>query len=37
LKPGLQLFALPNLPMVQVGDDLAAQLSAAMARAGYCS
>jgi coenzyme F420-0:L-glutamate ligase/coenzyme F420-1:gamma-L-glutamate ligase len=34
LKPGLQLFALPNLPMVQVGDDLAALLSAAMARAG---
>ena len=34
MKPGLQLFALPNLPMVQVGDDLAAQLSAAMARAG---
>jgi coenzyme F420-0:L-glutamate ligase/coenzyme F420-1:gamma-L-glutamate ligase len=34
LKPGLQLFALPGLPMVQAGDDLAAQLSAAMARAG---
>jgi coenzyme F420-0:L-glutamate ligase/coenzyme F420-1:gamma-L-glutamate ligase len=34
LKPGLQLFALPGLPMVQVGDDLAALLSAAMARAG---
>ena len=34
MKPGLQLFALPNLPMVQVGDDLAALLSAAMARAG---
>jgi coenzyme F420-0:L-glutamate ligase/coenzyme F420-1:gamma-L-glutamate ligase len=34
LKPGLQLFALPDLPMVQAGDDLAAQLSAAMARAG---
>ena len=34
MKPGLQLFALPGLPMVQAGDDLAAQLSAAMARAG---
>ena len=34
MKPGLQLFALPDLPMVQAGDDLAAQLSAAMARAG---
>jgi coenzyme F420-0:L-glutamate ligase/coenzyme F420-1:gamma-L-glutamate ligase len=34
LKPGLQLFALPGPPMVQAGDDLAAQLSAAMARAG---
>jgi coenzyme F420-0:L-glutamate ligase/coenzyme F420-1:gamma-L-glutamate ligase len=34
LKPGLQLFALPDLPMVQAGDDLAAQLSAAMACAG---
>jgi coenzyme F420-0:L-glutamate ligase/coenzyme F420-1:gamma-L-glutamate ligase len=34
LKPGLQLFALPDLPMVQAGDDLTALLSAAMARAG---
>ena len=34
MKPSLQLFALPGLPMVQAGDDLAAQLSAAMARAG---
>ena len=34
MKPGLQLFALPDLPLVQAGDDLAAQLSAAMARAG---
>ncbi len=34
MKAGLQLFALPDLPMVQAGDDLAALLSAAMARAG---
>ncbi len=34
MKPGLQLFALPDLPMVQAGDDLTALLSAAMARAG---
>jgi coenzyme F420-0:L-glutamate ligase/coenzyme F420-1:gamma-L-glutamate ligase len=34
LKAALQLFALPGLPMVQQGDDLAALLSAAMARAG---
>jgi coenzyme F420-0:L-glutamate ligase/coenzyme F420-1:gamma-L-glutamate ligase len=34
LKAGLQLFALPGLPMVQAGDDLAVLLSAAMARAG---
>ena len=34
MKPSLQLFALPGLPMVQAGDDLAALLSAAMARAG---
>jgi coenzyme F420-0:L-glutamate ligase/coenzyme F420-1:gamma-L-glutamate ligase len=34
LKPSLQLFALPDLPMVQAGDDLAVLLSAAMARAG---
>jgi coenzyme F420-0:L-glutamate ligase/coenzyme F420-1:gamma-L-glutamate ligase len=34
LKAALQLFALPELPMVQVGDDLAGLLSAAMARAG---
>jgi len=34
LKPSLQLFALPGLPMVQAGDDLAGLLSAAMARAG---
>ena len=34
MKPGLQLFALPDLPMVQAGDDLAALLSAAIARAG---
>jgi hypothetical protein len=33
LKAGLQLFALPDLPMVQAGDDLAVLLSAAMARA----
>lgn len=34
MKATLQLFALPDLPMVQAGDDLAALLSAAMARAG---
>jgi len=34
LKPSLQLFALPGLPMVQAGDDLSGLLSAAMARAG---
>ena len=34
MKAALQLFALPDLPMVQAGDDLAALLSAAMARAG---
>jgi coenzyme F420-0:L-glutamate ligase/coenzyme F420-1:gamma-L-glutamate ligase len=34
LKAALQLFALPGLPMVQAGDDLAGLLSAAMARAG---
>jgi coenzyme F420-0:L-glutamate ligase len=34
LKAPLQLCALPELPMVQVGDDLAGLLSAAMARAG---
>ena len=34
MKPSLQLFALPGLPMVQAGEDLAALLSAAMARAG---
>jgi coenzyme F420-0:L-glutamate ligase/coenzyme F420-1:gamma-L-glutamate ligase len=34
LKAALQLFALPDLPMVQAGDDLAGLLSAAMARAG---
>jgi coenzyme F420-0:L-glutamate ligase/coenzyme F420-1:gamma-L-glutamate ligase len=34
LKAALQLFALPDLPMVQAGDDLPALLSAAMARAG---
>ena len=34
MKASLQLFALPDLPMVQAGDDLAALLSAAMARAG---
>ncbi len=34
MTPSLQLFALPDLPMVQAGDDLAALLSAAMARAG---
>ena len=33
MKPSLQLFALPDLPMVQAGDDLAVLLSAAMARA----
>ena len=34
MKAALQLFALPDLPMVQAGDDLAGLLSAAMARAG---
>ncbi|MFN8882477.1 MAG: coenzyme F420-0:L-glutamate ligase [Alphaproteobacteria bacterium] len=34
MKAALQLFALPGLPMVQAGDDLAGLLSAAMARAG---
>ena len=34
MKPSLQLFALPGLPMVQAGDDLAGLLVAAMARAG---
>jgi coenzyme F420-0:L-glutamate ligase/coenzyme F420-1:gamma-L-glutamate ligase len=34
LKASLQLFALPDLPMVQAGDNLATLLSAAMARAG---
>jgi coenzyme F420-0:L-glutamate ligase/coenzyme F420-1:gamma-L-glutamate ligase len=34
LKAALQLFALPDLPMVQAGDDLAGLLSAAMTRAG---
>ncbi len=34
MKPSLQLFALPGLPMVQAGDDLSGLLSAAMARAG---
>jgi coenzyme F420-0:L-glutamate ligase/coenzyme F420-1:gamma-L-glutamate ligase len=34
LKAALQLFALPDLPKVQAGDDLAGLLSAAMARAG---
>ncbi|MCA3389250.1 MAG: coenzyme F420-0:L-glutamate ligase [Roseomonas sp.] len=34
MKATLQLFALPGLPMVQAGDDLAGLLSAAMARAG---
>ena len=33
MKPSLQLFALPDLPMVQAGDDLATLLSAAMVRA----
>ena len=34
MKAALQLFALPGLPMVQAGDDLAGLLSAVMARAG---
>ncbi|MCA3362295.1 MAG: coenzyme F420-0:L-glutamate ligase [Roseomonas sp.] len=33
MKAAVQLFALPGLPMVQAGDDLAVLLSAAMARA----
>jgi len=37
LKPSLQLFALPGLPMVQAGDDLAGLLSAAIERAGLTS
>jgi coenzyme F420-0:L-glutamate ligase/coenzyme F420-1:gamma-L-glutamate ligase len=34
LTPSLQLFALPGLPMVKAGDDLASLLEDAMARAG---
>ena len=37
MKPSLQLFALPGLPMVQAGDDLAGLLSAAIERAGLTS
>ena len=37
MKPSLQLFALPGLPMVQAGDDLAGLLSAAIGRAGLTS
>jgi len=34
LKPSLQLFALPGLPMVRAGDDLPPLLEDAMTRAG---
>ena len=37
MKPSLQLFALPGLPLVQAGDDLAGLLSAAIERAGLTS
>jgi coenzyme F420-0:L-glutamate ligase/coenzyme F420-1:gamma-L-glutamate ligase len=33
--PGLALFALPGLPLIQPGDDLAAVIAAALARAEW--